>query len=100
MDKRFLDKVVGQIMSETKIDYENERVYTPFSRPLSSYSRLIYNIRFSPSYIRSFFSLTHIISSIPSFPHHCKEVYGLNDEEIEYVWGKYLKELIKDKTNG
>ncbi len=96
MDKRFLDKVVGQIINETRIDYENERVFTPFSSPLSSYSRLIYNIRFSPSYS----SYVSPLLLIPSFPHHCKEVYGLNDEEIEYVWGKYLKELIKDKTNG
>ena len=94
MDKRFLDKVVGQIMSETTIDYENERVYTPFSRPLSSYSRLIYNIRFTPNPLFSPYS-------IPSFPHHCKEVYGLNEQEIEYVWEEY-KQIIIDiiKNNG
>jgi hypothetical protein len=93
MEKKFLDKVVDQIISETRMDYENERVYTPFSSPISSYSRLIYRLTIYP-YTKVYFSLKHIISSIPPFPHHCKEVYGLNDEEIEYVWGKYIKELL------
>ena len=27
---------------------------------------------------------------------HCRDVYGLNDDEIEYVWKEY-KQIIKDK---
>lgn len=97
MGYKFLDKVVDQIMSETRIDYDKERVYTPFSPPLSSYSRLIYLIK-TTSFHPPPTPLTPQFF-VPSFPHHCKEVYGLNDEEIEYVWRKYLKELIKDKLN-
>ena len=39
MDKKFLDKVVDQIVSETRIDYNTQegddegRIYTPFQKP-------------------------------------------------------------------
>jgi hypothetical protein len=31
-----------------------------------------------------------------SFLKHCKEVYGLNEQEIEYVWKEY-RDIINDK---
>ena len=83
MDYKFLDKVLGQIVRETRMDYDEGRLYTPFS-PSSS---------------------TPVLSSLPFyFPHflpfsqHCEEVYGLNIEEIVYVWKQY-KEIILDKIN-
>jgi hypothetical protein len=80
MDKRFLDKVVDQIVSETMVDYEKERAYTPFS-----FSTL------------SYFTLSLVFSSPRSpFTKHCKNVYGLNKEETEYVWEEYRR-IIKDK---
>tara|TARA_R110000824_G_scaffold39939_3_gene120202 strand:- start:489 stop:1070 length:582 start_codon:yes stop_codon:yes gene_type:complete len=69
MDKRYLDKVIEQIISETRIDYEKEKVYTPF---------LFLNI--------SLFSFPH-----PIFATHCEEVYGLDKEETEYVWDEYTQ---------
>ena len=84
MDYKFLDKVVSQILSETTIDYEKERVYTPFPFPLL----------FSHPFLT--ITITTIIPS--SFSKHCKEVYGLNEQEIEYVWEEY-KRIIKDKIN-
>tara|TARA_R110000751_G_scaffold271358_1_gene371140 strand:+ start:445 stop:1023 length:579 start_codon:yes stop_codon:yes gene_type:complete len=69
MDKRYLDKVIEQIISETRIDYEKEKVYTPF---------LFLNI--------SLFSFPH-----PIFVTHCEEVYGLDKEETEYVWDEYTQ---------
>jgi hypothetical protein len=75
MDKNFLNKVVDQIVSETRVDYEKEKVYTSFSFPHPSLSS-------SPfSYI---------------FTTHCKDVYGLNYEETEYVWNEYIK-IVRDK---
>jgi hypothetical protein len=68
MDKRFLDKVLGQIVSETRIDYEKEKVYTPFSYPHPAFT--------SGPFHHIFFK-------------HCREVYGLNEDEIEYVWEEY-----------
>lgn len=79
----YLDKVIEYLVRDTKIDYENEKISTPFPLfPSASLSRLLF---FSPSL----------------FPHHyftsyCKVVYGLTDQEIEYVWKEY-KEIIKDK---
>ena len=82
MDKRFLDKVVDQIVSETMVDYEKERAYTPFSF-----------FSLSP---RLFSSLLSFFSPRSPFTKHCKNVYGLNKEETEYVWEEYRR-IIKDK---
>ena len=73
MDKKFLNKVVDQIVSETNIDYDQEILYTPFSLPFAS----------SP--------ISNIFIHIPivSFFTHCEEVYGLTYDELEYVWKKY-----------
>lgn len=81
MDKKFLDKVIDQLVRETKII--DDRVYTPF---FSSFPSL-----FSPS---SSFYLYY-------FSFHCKEIYGLNEQEIEYAWYMY-ENIIKDKieSNG
>ena len=79
MDKKFLNKVVGQLVRETTIDYDEERFLPPFSIPSSWFSPFLSH--FSPH---------------PSFIIHCREVYGLNKEETGYVWDKYIL-LIKDK---
>jgi hypothetical protein len=78
MNKEFLNKVCDQILSETRIN--NDRVYTPFI-----------SFHFPSHYSSFFLSLSlHVCSHFSS---HCKEVYSLNEEEIEYVWTKY-KEVI------
>ena len=91
MDRKFLNKVVDQIMSETTIDYEEEKVYTPFSVPLSSYSSLLFNL---PRHEGD--RWVYLSNDFPIFVWHCKNVYGLNKSEIDYVWKEY-KEIIKDK---
>ena len=82
MDKKFLHKVIDQLVRETTIDYDEERFLPPFSIPSSWFFPFL-----PPS-----FSL----SLLPSFIIHCREVYGLNTEETGYVWDKYIL-LIKDK---
>jgi len=80
MNIKFLDKVCDQIISETRVI--DDEVYTPF------YLRPLF-----PFYFSSTISLFN-------FSIHCKDVYSLNDKEIEYVWGKYKKgltALINDK---
>ena len=85
MDKKFLNKVLDQIVSETTIDYDEERFLPPFSIP-------------SPIVPFPSFPYVSLLRStlIPSFIIHCREVYGLNKEETGYVWDKYIL-LIKDK---
>ena len=73
MDTIFLDKICNQIISETMV--KNGLVSGPFS----------YGILISLSYYSSFFP--------PTFISHCKEVYSLNDKEIEYVWNNYKKNI-------
>ena len=84
MDYKFLDKVVDQIVRETRIDYDEEMLYTPSPYPPPLYSL--------PHSLLSFFP------SLPLFSKHCREIYGLNKREIEYVWKEY-KQIIKDKIN-
>ena len=84
MDYKFLNKVVGQLVYETRVDYDRKVIETPFFHSFLS-------------------SLPPVLSPSPSFPlfsyyKHCKTVYGLNDNEIEYVWKEY-KQIIKDKIN-
>ena len=87
MDYKFLHKVLDQIVRETRVDYSMEEIQFPFST--SSFSPLV----LSSSSIFSFFSL----SPLPFlFTKHCEDVYGLNEEETEYVWEEY-KQIIKDK---
>ena len=81
----YLDKVIEYLLRDTNIDYKNEKITTPFS----------FSSRLSPSlpifvFSPSSFSLFLLFSS------YCKEVYGLTDEEMEYVWNEY-KEIITDK---
>ena len=93
MNKKFLNKVVDQLVSEIRMsdDYKGDEVwvwrniFVPFSfTPISFQSFLpgpLSTSRFPPLYIL--------------FTQHCEDVYGLNKEEIEYVWDEYVQ-YIKD----
>ena len=81
MNNKFLDKVIYQIISETRV--KDDLLHTPF---YSSTSLLLHFLSFSVSPF--------------SFSSHCKKVYSLNEQEIEYVWKVYKKgvtALIEDK---
>jgi hypothetical protein len=76
----YLDKVIEFLVRDTNIDYKNEKITTPlYPSPSSFYSFPLFT-----------FSLFLLFSS------YSKEVYGLTDEEIEYVWKEY-KSIITDK---
>ena len=86
MDYDFLNKVVDQIMSETRVDLEGRDLYLPLTNspfPISTSLISLY-----PQIDRFLFSV------------HCRDVYGLNEEEINYVWGKYRKYLMVKINNG
>jgi len=93
MDKKFLKKVSDQIVRETEIDYVEERVYPPYSP-----TRSLPN--FLPTYLLYF--PTSIFYPLPTFFYlHCRDVYGLNNEESKYVWEEYKQIIIdKIKNNG
>ena len=74
MNNKFLDKVVDQIMSETRVKDD---------------------LLHSPTFLLPFHPLYVLFSSflLPSFISHCKEIYSLNEQEIEYIWKEYKKEV-------
>ena len=73
MDKKFLNKVLDQIVYETRIDYDRKVIGTPL-HPIPFHI-------LSPTFIRP--------TSPLIFSRHCKGVYGLNEQEIDYVWEEY-----------
>jgi len=72
-EKGFLDKVANQLVSETDIN-PSGGIEFPF------YDTIV-NMKVTPTNITSYF--------IYNFSNHCRDVYGLNDDERMYVWGKY-----------
>jgi hypothetical protein len=81
MNYKFLHKVLDQIVSETRIDYDGEIQFpfSPFPTSLSPFLRLL-------------------SSPVPPliFTKHCEDVYGLNGDEVGYVWDEYTQ-IISDK---
>ena len=82
--RNYLDKVIEYLVRDTKINYKNEKITTPFLHPPFLY--LSYH-------------LLHPYSPRPfsPFTSYCKEIYGLTDQEIKYVWKEYT-DIIKDKV--
>ena len=86
MDYKFLNKVLDQLVRETEIDNNRGVIESPF---------------FSFIWVHNF--LNHFSSSLPlsSFIDHCRDVYGLNVQEIKYVWKEYRETIIdKIENNG
>ena len=93
MDKKFLNRVLDQIVSETTIDYDKETIRTPF--PLISpnaFARYLFTPRSPIFWVQP--------SPFISFVSHCRDVYGLNDDEIDYVWVKWRDTIKHKKDNG
>ena len=88
MDYKFLDKVLDQLVRETRIDRDERSIYTPFSFIHRGEMRI------------SIWNYSHLDLDFPPhyFSHHCEEVYGLNYVEIDYVWRNYQR-IIRDKIN-
>ena len=85
---RYLDKVVERLVSETHIDVGDGSLYAPGNTHITKtrgsqfVAKQAFNPEF-PSYNRLF---SHIL-------HHCRDIYGLTDQEINYVWNQYFDEI-------
>jgi len=88
MNKKFLNKVIKQVVSETIMDFTAGNMYTPFLPPHCSSIHIL-----SCSLVSCVFNP---FSPFKFFPEHCKNVYALNDKEIDYVWKEYGN-IIHDK---
>ena len=89
MDKEYLNKVVDQIVNETMVNGETERIKAPFRH--LSYSFILH-------FQLSSFSARKTSVLLSSFSKHCEEVYGLDKDEVGYVWDKYVQ-IFRDKIN-
>ncbi len=94
MDKKFLNKVVDQIISETRIDYDKKRISFPFS-----HSSLLNFLSSSRSFLFPLLFFSYTSTSLLSFSDHCKDIYGLNEQEIDYVWREYINGIINKIEN-
>jgi len=83
-NKKYLDKVIGSLVRGTKIDYDQEKIYFPFSTSLT----------LSTPFLR--FSFPSYRTSPIAFSDYCKNQFGLTEDEIRYVWEIY-KDNIEDK---
>ena len=92
MDNKFLTKVLNKILSEIYIDNRENKIHFPFlsididhfAIVLSNASNMVHSI--SPAIIGT------------NFYNHCRNVYGLRDEEIDYLWSIF-KNILKERIN-
>ena len=93
--KKYLDKVVDQLVSETKVsDTKIVFIATPFYDSVFTedgfieMQRELQTIKFFP-----IGKLSH------NFSLHVKNIYGLSKEEVPYALGKYIDAILL-KING
>ena len=91
--KRFLDKILNWLVDETGIDYE-DRTWLPtfINTGITFNSSPLFPL--TPLEISNLF-----INPLTLFYDYCEDTYGLDHEEIVYVWGKYRVIILK-KING
>jgi hypothetical protein len=83
-NKRYLDKVIEHLVRRTKVDNDKGEIILPFTTNATPFglSAFIYFYRSTP------FSLP--------FVKYCNKQFGLTEEEIKYVYYKYVN-IIEDK---
>ena len=94
MNKKFLNKVLCQIISETTIDYVRDKIYPPFTYTgetsflsFSTFTPILTNIPITPVYLFN------------PFKKHCEDIYSLkNKDDILYVWTFYRFKM-NEKVN-
>jgi len=77
VNTKFLDKVVNQILHETKFNFKDNIMITPWSC----------DINIPMNYL-----LPPFIYAI-DFSNHCRRVYSVGKEEIRYTIKEYEKKL-------
>ena len=93
-NKKYLDKVVGSLVRSTKMNYEKEKIFFPFT---TSYPYPLH--------------ITHLFFSVPlhedsnsplisSFISYCRKIFGLTYSEIDYVWEDYKEIILNKIKNG
>ena len=94
MDKKFLDKVIDQIVSETEISKRKSQslVLTPFSQRVFSSHEFSQGKDLNSRY-------SDVKALYHYFSIHCQDIYGLDSSEMVYAFQKY-RNIIMLKING
>ena len=94
MDKKFLNKVVDQIVSETEISKRKSQslVLTPFSQRVFSSHEFSQGKDLNSRY-------SDVKALYHYFSIHCQDIYGLDSSEMVYAFQKY-RNIIILKING
>ncbi len=87
MKNNYLDKVVEQIVRET--NYREGQKYMDISWIKHKLTKTLFYERLR--YDKSFRGKLDIPQP---FTNHCKNIYGLNEDEIRYVWDNYVYTLL------
>ena len=75
--KTYLDKIVQYIIDDTVIDYEEREIKYPY------FSNILLLTPNKQQHLPTY--------SFRAFSIYCEDMYGLNIEEIQYVWHHYIK---------
>ena len=81
----YVDKILDILVEDTILDFKQLKLHFPFTHSPSL------PLRFHPSFFSSLISTS-------LFSKYCKDMYGLTENEIDYVWKEY-KNIILDKIN-
>lgn len=76
----YLDKIVQYIIDDTVIDYDEGEIKYPYYSNIL----LIHNHQ-----------LPFSVHSFRAFSIYCKDMYGLDIEEIQYVWKHYKDKIVQ-----
>ena len=93
-NKKYLDKVIDYLVKGTKIDYENEQIYYPFS---SIHPKSPFNSSSFSWFISSLYPNRPYYQPLSSY---CEKLFGLTKEEIDYVYLRYIEIIIYKIENG
>jgi hypothetical protein len=103
-NKRYLDKVIESLVRGTKIDYVKGTVKTPYdniyttdlvSLPSGSL-KLICMVYFDVADVHTMSSRRTFFK----FVDYCINHFGLNVDEVEFVWDKYRDNINKKIGDG
>jgi hypothetical protein len=94
MDNKFLDKVIYQIVSETRIEKVDSvtTILTPFSQRVFSSHEFSQGKDLNSRY-------SDVKALYHYFSIHCQDIYGLDSGEISYAFQRY-RNIIILKING
>lgn len=82
INKRYLNMVLSYMVRSSKIYYEKETINLPYTYTSTQHSFPLFLSSF-PFYYSYFYS-------------YCEKHFGLNKDEIVFVWGRYHN-IIRDK---